>query len=371
MILAYYFPPLGMGGTQRAAKFVKYLPEFDWRPFVITVKQVAYYATDTSLLKDISGASIFRCGSLDPQRLLAIYRKGGTKRISSTGRNKTYRRLNRLLSWILIPDSKILWLPFAFVKALRLIWREEIDCFITTSPPHSVHLLGKALRWITGKPWIADFRDSWPGGNFQVEPTRIHTWLNLQMEKSVLLQADRLITVSSGQTAELARRDKAEQFSQKLATICNGFDPDDFPTGSIVSGEEFTITYVGTVSDISPVDDFLTALAKFLAEPPVERTGVMVKFVGADLGGLQAAIARNGLNDVVEHVGYLPHDQAVAQIVDSNLLLYCVASRARSAFIPGKTFEYMASGVPVLAISPLVEGIELLKKYTTVCRVNP
>ncbi|MCH6560776.1 hypothetical protein IH799_10545, partial [candidate division KSB1 bacterium] len=72
LILAYYFPPLGMGGTQRPAKFVKYLPEFNWTPFVITVKDIAYYAKDLSLLNDVRDAQIFRTGSLDPQRLLSF-----------------------------------------------------------------------------------------------------------------------------------------------------------------------------------------------------------------------------------------------------------------------------------------------------------
>ena len=42
LFLSYYFPPMGMGGTQRSAKFVKYLPAFNWEPVVITVKDVKY-----------------------------------------------------------------------------------------------------------------------------------------------------------------------------------------------------------------------------------------------------------------------------------------------------------------------------------------
>ena len=54
LILSYYFPPLGMGGTQRAAKFAKYLPEFGWEPTVVTTLPIAYWAEDTSLLAELS-----------------------------------------------------------------------------------------------------------------------------------------------------------------------------------------------------------------------------------------------------------------------------------------------------------------------------
>src|SRR5437868_10025430 len=53
LVIAYYFPPLGLSGVQRTLKFVKYLTEFGWRPIVLTVGDTAYYAKDDSLLDEI------------------------------------------------------------------------------------------------------------------------------------------------------------------------------------------------------------------------------------------------------------------------------------------------------------------------------
>ncbi len=36
LVIAYYFPPIGGSGTQRPVKFVKYLPQFGWQPYVIS-----------------------------------------------------------------------------------------------------------------------------------------------------------------------------------------------------------------------------------------------------------------------------------------------------------------------------------------------
>ena len=73
LILAYYYPPMGMGGVQRAVKFTKYLTV--WKPIVITVKSVEYYSYDESLLKDISNIKIIRTESFDPLRITFIFKR--------------------------------------------------------------------------------------------------------------------------------------------------------------------------------------------------------------------------------------------------------------------------------------------------------
>lgn len=58
LIIAYYFPPLGLSGVQRILKFTKYLPDFDWQPVVLTVGNTKYYAFDDGLLKELHGKDI-------------------------------------------------------------------------------------------------------------------------------------------------------------------------------------------------------------------------------------------------------------------------------------------------------------------------
>jgi len=53
LVIAYYFPPLGLSGVQRTTKFVKYFPKYNWQSTVITTDSIGYYATDESLLKEI------------------------------------------------------------------------------------------------------------------------------------------------------------------------------------------------------------------------------------------------------------------------------------------------------------------------------
>ena len=54
LVIAYYFPPMGLSGVQRTLKFVKYLPETGWRPIVLTTtERTPYYAYDESLLGEL------------------------------------------------------------------------------------------------------------------------------------------------------------------------------------------------------------------------------------------------------------------------------------------------------------------------------
>src|SRR4030067_1134142 len=62
LFVAYEFPPEGESGVQRSAKFAKYLPDFGYRPLVLTgaVKNLER-VVDKTLLKDVRDTKIFRC----------------------------------------------------------------------------------------------------------------------------------------------------------------------------------------------------------------------------------------------------------------------------------------------------------------------
>ena len=55
LFITYYFPPSGGPGVQRSLKFVRYLPEFGWKPTVLTVDPAyaAYPDVDKELEREI------------------------------------------------------------------------------------------------------------------------------------------------------------------------------------------------------------------------------------------------------------------------------------------------------------------------------
>ena len=351
---------MGMGGTQRSAKFAKYLVEFGWNPIVLTVKDVNYYAIDESLLGDVANREIIRTESLDPLRILARLRKQGdksgrnSKADSSKGHSKISSFLNKVISgWLLIPDSKILWLPFLIPGAIRQIKKHKIKVVYTTSPPHSAHLGGVILRILTKVKLVADFRDDWTGGESQPSPSLFHDFINRLMEKIVLKKADVVLSMCESLTANLQRKSGDNFNTSKFRTITNGYDAEDFSALlDLPMEEKFTITHCGSISRVSNPDPFLQAVQKLFHEYPELKGKVQIQFFGTDLfGDLQAMLNQYSLHSFIQPIKYLPHKQALKKVMKSHLLLLTIFKKTNEEIITSKVFEYFASGKPILLVS--------------------
>jgi hypothetical protein len=377
LMLAYYFPPLGMGGTQRSAKFARYLPEFGWQPTVLTVKPIAYWAKDPTLLEELAGTEIVRTGSLDPQRLLLL--ASGKKAAgdaptggASVGGIPAGGGLpawinRRLLPWFLLPDSKILWRWHARRAAAGLLKNGSFSAIWSTSPPHSTHLIARRLARRFHLPWIADFRDAWAGSVVVHEPTRWHRKRQEALQRRVARDADLLIGVTPGIAAEL----EAAGGAGKTTLILNGFDAADFagsdrPAGPAPSpGGRFTLCHCGSISRFSDPAPLLQALR------PGDAPHLHLLFVGYDDGGLAQRVGEQGLTEVVSCAGYLPHHQALAAMTAADALVLIACDKPHARFIPGKSYEYLASRKPILLISNVEETRRLLEGMPGVVTCAP
>lgn len=364
LLLSYYFPPLGLGGTQRVAKFVKYLPQFGWQPMVVTVLPIAYWALDDSLMKDVEAAEIFRTESWDPQRLLArLGRAQIATQTPRTGGGLAAVINQKLLPRILLPDSKILWSFHALREIKRLTAGVKIDALMTTSPPHSVHLIGRRAARKHHLPWLADFRDGWAGSHIVHEPSDRLYRRNLQLQAEVVQDADAVITCSPGIEESLSR---SAGLKKKFFLITNGYDPQDFTSGAEVQRDPdvFTLCYSGTINKWANPEKFLQALAIVLKKQPRLVSTLRVVFVGLDtLGKLTDQVRHLDLSSVVRIEGHQPHASAVTFLRRADALLLLADARVTDTFIPGKTFEYIGARRPIFAVSNSKFTNDLLKNY--------
>jgi glycosyltransferase involved in cell wall biosynthesis len=350
LFLSYYFPPMGMGGVQRAVKFVKYLPGSGWNPIVLTVKDVRYHGHDRSLQKDIEKAQVIRTESLDLLRL-AFLARGQAKAGAGSAGNMTGILNRAILPWIFVPDSKIGWVPFAVQAGIRTAVKDGIQAVFTTSPPHSSHLAGFILKRRLGIPWVADFRDSWIRENYDRVPTPAHRGMNEFLLRLVLKHADRITGVSSRVLEDmwfLSRRKEADFIWNP-----NGFDPEDFADFRHERSVRFRITYCGTVNSVQPPDAFLAGAGKAILREPALRKALEIRFVGSvsDVD-LNEMICGYGLDGLVTRTGYVPHAESLRQLSCSDALLLVLPADSGSGVIPGKLYEYLASGLPILGVLP-------------------
>ncbi|MDZ7344791.1 MAG: glycosyltransferase [candidate division KSB1 bacterium] len=356
LFVSYYFPPLGMGGTQRIAKWCKYLYRLGWQISVVTVKPISYYAFDESLLGELEGIRIVRAGSLDPARVLHLLRRE-KPRSGSLKEGKT-----NWLFWFLLPDSRILWLPFALWKAWREIRRQNIPVIVTSGPPHSCHFIGWLLAKFTGIKWVSDFRDSWLQGNLLPTPTALHRWFHRAMEKRILSEADTITTTSEALAATLAQI--GQRATAATHFLPNGYDAEDFAGPAPAVDHCFDVTYAGAISRFADPRTLLEGFRWFVETAELSPSETKLHLIGADVTGhLTNWIAQYQLTEYVQAHGYVPHREAVQALRRSDLLVYLVSPGSFVSLIPGKTFEYIAAGKPVLAIGDRIEGMQLLLKH--------
>jgi len=357
LIVTYYWPPSGGAGVQRWLKFSKYLPEFGYQPVVLTVddKLASYAQLDYSLLQEVGPEiQVHRTKTFEPYDL---YRRlSGKKEIpyggfSNQKRVTIFEKLSRLIRGnLFLPDPRRGWNRYALKKAIELIKREGIEVVITSGPPHSTHLIGNEIKQLTGIRWIADFRDPWTDIYYYKElyHSNLATWFDKMMEKRVLSSADKIITVSE-EVGKLLLR-KIPGSTGKITLIPNGYDETDFNNIPLAPNEFFTITYTGTIAMNYRIDQFIEAVSIL---PDEVKKELRIRFVGNVPDEILQLFDQKHLSAMVEVLGYIPHERAVAQMANASLLLMAIPdSPDNKGIVTGKFFEYLAAKRPILAIGP-------------------
>ncbi|MBM3261814.1 MAG: glycosyltransferase [candidate division Zixibacteria bacterium] len=366
LMLAYYFPPMGLGGVQRALKFARYLPEYGWRPVVITVKNVRYYGYDPSLLDELpETVCVERTESLDPLRLAyLIGNKSHSDKAKVTAGPAWLRR-------ICFPDYQAGWIPFAVARGLRVISREPVEAIFSTFPPASAHWAGHLLHRLTGLPHIADFRDAWTGGEFERFRGDAGRHLTERLQKTILDTAACITAVSEGIGTQLL----TARPGSVVRILPNGFDPADFATPAPTPHpDRFVLTCCGAFNTARNPEPLLRALRRLWDRNPAAASRVEVRLAGAAVGIDLAGIIRSyRLEKTLFPLGYLTHREAVTQMLEADALaLFITSDTAEAMDVPtGKIYEYLAAGKPVLCIAPDGAASRLITAYGRGTTLSP
>jgi glycosyltransferase involved in cell wall biosynthesis len=351
LILTYYFPPAGGSGVQRWLKFVKYLPEFDIEPIVYTVENPNYPIIDKSLEKEIpKGIEILRQPILEPNSILS---KFGKKNIQSAGfLNKNPSKIGKSLQYIranyFIPDARKFWIEPSVKFLTKYLENNPIDTIITTGPPHSVHLIGLALKEKTTIKWIADFRDPWTDIDYfhQLPLTKKSIKKHHELEEKVLKNADDVIVVGN------TMQNNYLKFNLNTHTITNGFD--DFEINqNIHVDNKFSLLHIGMLNADRNHKMLWEVLAEIKQEVPDFNKDLEIKLIGKVCNEALDAIKANSLSANLNIIEYIEHNQVIAHQKSAQVLLLLINNvPSAKGIITGKIFEYLQAQRPILAIAP-------------------
>ena len=341
LLVTMYFPPSGGGGVQRPLKFATHLPAHGIETHVLAPDDAKWIHSDPDPVPPTQ-AWIHRARYLGPRaRRLAdeLHGRRGLDRLSRQARSLSRR--------VLVPDENVAWNLTAIPAAVRIARAEGIDVVITTSPPNSVHLIGAAVKRVTGARWVADLRDSiaaHPHRRVERASVRAKEKVSASVARLVARQADVIVAA----TAAIADEAQSLEPAGIIATILNGADFDDFAGLEYRPGDRFRLTHTGSFFGKRDPRPFLTALAES------GLVDVVARFVGDFRVADREWAESLGLGDRLELHPYVARREALALQRDSEALLLLIpeAGGRGQGVLSGKVFEYLAAERPILAAVP-------------------
>lgn len=223
------------------------------------------------------------------------------------------------------------------------------DVILATGPQFYTFIAAYHLARRYQCPLVLDYRDEWTECPFDfVEASE----LDRKWERRCLAAA-RLVIF----TTESQRRHAVEVFAEldddRTAVIPNGWEPRDWAGLTEYEGPDSAagprkLSYVGNLGDHRPPNTFLDRIEACLADRPDLREKIRLRFVGPKSPAAEDRLAEFPWPEMLESVDRVTKSEAGKHMRDSSCQLL-INSPDMERYIPGKLYEYVAAGPPVLA----------------------
>ena len=343
LMLCYYFPPISSAGTHRSVAFARWLQHFGWHPVVLTVHR-SRTRWELSREEVPTDVEVVRSSEWDLQGVLALL-SGMFNRACDLLRLR--RRPSPFYAWCL-PDPQIAWL-----STLRgVVLARNAECVYASCSPFSSALSACVIKHVTGKPLVLDFRDPWalnPHANHSRGKTRILGWLEAWAVRS----CDALILNTQG--AEQLYRRRHAAHAHKMSCLPNGFDCLNLPAAAVPGGR-FSIMHVGEFYRSRTPARLLEALASLDNDA--------IEFV--QVGPWCEAFARYEGRVRIRHIDRVTHGEALSLMRTASVLYLAQGWEegvSEYVSVASKTYEYLATGTPILADVPPGDNADVIQRY--------
>ena len=305
----------------RTQRFVRYLPQFGWNPFVIS-KPVPNNDSGNDAANTFYAPSI---------RL-----------------NKPFR------------IESFTWIPFMFAKALKILRRYRSNVLLISCPPFHPALAEILLKKMLGIKLVVDYRDAWSLNPYYHHLDWFHNLVlrgDRIMEERLLRNVDLLIV--SHRAMKEKYLNKYHSLQDRIEVVYNGFDPESIESHHSPLFPEFTILHLGDFYAKQKTRDptlFLSALREMISEQQILPGQLRVLFIGERYPEIEKAIVGKGLSAFVSYIDRVPHDIAMEYLMKSHMVLLI----EKRDVMTTKVFEYLATGKPILC---LVKGRTELEQF--------
>ena len=380
LFLAYFFPPRGGAGVQRSVKFAKYLPQFGWKPLVIAHGGMADNASgvmDPTLLKDLPPDHVVRYTAL----------LQGEK-------DSYYRAQKKWRQPLFSTDPMAWWAAPAARLGLELAAESHPSAIFVTMSPFTAAGAGIALKKKTGLPLVMDLRDPWALDETRIYTTRWHARRDWKQMQEALSAAD-LIIMNTPEAATAVEHEFGKgrpataagpRITGRVISITNGYDAEDFGKDSPQPAPPDLLRIVHTGmfhAELAEVWDkiytgdgmlnklkyprrpinlwtrtpryLLAAMEKLIQSGAVPKDKLQLVLVGEISTVDREMIQNSPMAASVKVLGYRSHAESVNWVESADVLflpLHTPTDGGPALIVPGKAYEYLGSGRPILSMGP-------------------
>jgi glycosyltransferase involved in cell wall biosynthesis len=373
LFITYYWPPSGKASIHWPLQIIKHLPSFGWSPSVLTAREDVFSHKDESLFEHISpDLAVLKTNSIEP---FNIYRKFtgkgkdevlvASETISTTNKGLAHRLSIWIRMNLFIPDARAGWYFPAVSEGTKFLKKYPHDAVVTIGPPHTAHLIGMSLAGKFNIPHYPVLIDPWTDIVYYRDFKRsaVTKAVDNYLEKKVMKKAGKVIFVTNS-----TREDYINKYSfleNKSHVLYWGFNEENFKSVQVEdqNGTE-VLVHAGNIFDYQNPQNFWRQLKIEIDK----GRKLKIVFVGSVSPGIKKEIEQNGLLPHTEYKGFLPYTEMVNVLAKANYLLVCATEKRH---VPGKLFEYLRIGKPILAFGDDNDEVNSIIKNANAGMVLP
>lgn len=340
LILYPHFPPSNLAGVHRARLFAQHLPEFGWKPVILTVHEQYYEELpDWNLVK------------LLPKEL----------RIEKVNAFKITRPR-------LVGDIGLRAFFQLYKRAKQLIKNEGFDFLYIPIPSFYCALLGRMLHQSTGIKYGIDYIDPWvhhfPGSNQLFSRHWFSTRLAKFLEPIAVKKASLITGVAEGYYKAVLERNPHLKKQAVCGAMPYGGEALDHAAVAQLGREAYLfkketdkIQFVYAGAMLPKAYGPLEAIAAAIAANPGQFSNVVFHFIGTGSSPndkesytIKPLAQKYGLWQTVffEYPQRIPYMDVLIHLNIADAVFILGSTEAH--YTPSKTYQGVLSGKPLLVI---------------------
>jgi glycosyltransferase involved in cell wall biosynthesis len=365
LFLARPFPPLRATACVRTWNIAKQLARLGWVVTIITPHPSVWRHVDSPQETDVKlkEHGIRRILTGHPWRLLLP----GQLKCWNQGGGWLVGEICRKVARYLNIDSGVGWIKAA-EQACDALSADDVDVILATGSPFAAFRLARRLSKRFGRPYVLDYRDPWTGNPHLSGRLR----RDIVQEEASLLANSAAVTIVSPSWG--SAMDNRFGLGSKLHVVTNGYDPEELAEVEPFNFGHFAIVYTGNFYPpkriISPV---MAALRRLKETPDGQNREWYFHYYGAQGNHVCEEARQFGLMDRVILHGSVPRREALSAVRGAGVavIISSVAEQMTvedKGIVPGKIFETLGLGTPILLIAPRGSDVEAIAAATGLMR---